>query len=53
MKLQRLKVVSWDYAIEQAMKITNDRPKAESYLKQLRNSSQIIQDPEGYWRTIH
>lgn len=51
-KLQKLKVFSWDYAIEQAMKVTNDRSTAESYLEQLRDSGQLIQDPDpdGNWR---
>ena len=49
-KLQTLRVTSWDYAIEQAMKITDDRSRAESYLEQLRSSGRFTQDPEGNWR---
>ena len=51
-KLHTLKAASWDYAIETAMMVTRDRSKAESYLEQLRNSGQIIQDPDGNWRTM-
>jgi len=53
MKLHTLKIFSWDYAIETAMKATDERSKAESYLERLRDSGQIIQDPDGNWRTMH
>jgi hypothetical protein len=51
-KLRTARVASWEYAIEQAMKVTNDRVKAEAYLKQLRDDGQFSERPDGYWSAV-
>ncbi|GEM_PF-1591572 len=52
--LGRLRTVkgpmSWDYAVEQAMKVTGDRTKAEGYLKRFQDEGLLAKDPDGYWR---
>ena len=42
--------MSWDYAVEQVMKVITDRVKAESYVKKFQDEGLLAQTPDGHWR---
>jgi hypothetical protein len=42
--------MSRDYALEQIMKVTKDRPKAEDWFERFRMDGLLALDPDGYWR---
>jgi len=41
---------SWDYGVEQVMKVTGDHGKAEAYLGRFRDDGLLAAEPDGCWR---